>query len=48
MVLCKNKVRPKFIKMWVLDKKKPWSPYYLAYNGDFRARGQPWGKPQVI
>ena len=32
----------------VLVEEKPVSPFYLGYNGDFRVRGQPWGKLQVI
>ena len=39
---------PKVIKMWVLDKENPWNLSNSAYNSDFRARGQPWGKLQVI
>ena len=39
---------PKLIKVWVLDEAKPWSPFYLAYNGEFRARGQPWRNLQLI
>ena len=38
----------KLIMVRVLDKEKPWSPLYLGYNSDFRVRGQPWGKLQVI
>ena len=38
----------KLIMVRVPDKKKPWSPFYFSYNGDFRVRGQPWGKLQVI
>ena len=26
---------PKFIKMRVLDKKKPWNLFYLNYNSEF-------------
>ena len=38
----------KLIMVRVGNKEKPWSPFYLSYNGDFRVRGQPWGKLQVI
>ena len=38
----------KLIMVRVLDKEKPWSLFYLGYNGDFRVRGQPWGKLRVI
>ena len=38
----------KLIKMWVLDEEEPWSLLRLAYSGDFRDRGQPWGELQVI
>ena len=38
----------KLIKVWVLDEKRPWRPFRMAYNSYFRARGQPWGEQQVI
>ena len=38
----------KLIKVWVLDEKRPWRPFRMAYNSYIQARGQPWGEQQVI
>ena len=32
----------KLIMVRVWDEEKPWSPFYLGYNGNFWVRGQLW------
>ena len=44
----KDDYSTKLIMVRGLNKERPWSLFYLGYNGDFWVRGQPRGKLQVI